>query len=174
MTDPVPSKELHFTWAWDASALNWRLSPIDMGDGLQAGYDHIAGYYERCLIDEIERLRRRVDELNAENDRWADLSNARDDAKLRASAEPCARHCDDCADSRAVLIEGVPMPCPSCCCPDCGIAPGGKHSPVCNAKPCREAQCDRCKKPLAYTVEQNGWISVKPHTCSPQPPRDGQ
>lgn len=88
MTDPVPSKELHFTWAWDASALNWRLSPIDMGDGLQAGYDHIAGYYERCLIDEIERLRRRVDELNAENDRWADLSNARDDAKLRASAEP--------------------------------------------------------------------------------------
>lgn len=61
MSEQVPSKELTFSWAWDASALNWRISTVDMGDGLEAGYEHLAGYYERRLIEEIERLRKRVD-----------------------------------------------------------------------------------------------------------------
>jgi len=58
MTDHLPSKDkLRFSWAWDDIALNWRISMIEMGDGLFAGYDHLAGYYERRLIEEIERLR---------------------------------------------------------------------------------------------------------------------
>lgn len=58
MTDPVPSKDLlPFTWEWDADARTWRLSMVEMGDGLLAGYDHLAGYYERRLIEEIQRLR---------------------------------------------------------------------------------------------------------------------
>lgn len=48
---------LRFGWTWDADARNWRLSTTDMGDELVAGYDHMAGYYERQLIEEIERLR---------------------------------------------------------------------------------------------------------------------
>lgn len=48
---------LRFGWTWDADARNWRLSTTDMGEGLVAGYDHMAGYYERQLIEEIERLR---------------------------------------------------------------------------------------------------------------------
>lgn len=48
---------LRFGWTWDADARNWRLSTTDMGDDLVAGYDHMAGYYERQLIEEIERLR---------------------------------------------------------------------------------------------------------------------
>ena len=51
------SSNLRFNWTWDANARNWRLTTTDMGDGLQAGYDHMAGYYERQLIEEIERLR---------------------------------------------------------------------------------------------------------------------
>jgi hypothetical protein len=52
---------------------------------------------------------------------------------LPASAQETPLECSECRNQRAVLVEGVPMPCPHCCCPDCGIAPGGKHSPVCNA-----------------------------------------
>lgn len=58
MSEPVPSKEcLNFSWSWDADARNWRISMVEMGDGLLAGYDHLAGYYERRLIEEIHRLR---------------------------------------------------------------------------------------------------------------------
>jgi hypothetical protein len=58
MTDQVPSKDqLRFSWTWDANARNWLIGTVDMGDGLLAGYDHFAGYYERRLIEEIERLR---------------------------------------------------------------------------------------------------------------------
>lgn len=53
-----PSKDrLPFSWTWDESARTWRMSMVDMGDGLLAGYDHFAGYYERRLIEEIHRLR---------------------------------------------------------------------------------------------------------------------
>lgn len=58
MTDQLPSKEcLNFSWSWDAEARNWRISMVDMGNGFMAGYDHLALYYERRLIQEIERLR---------------------------------------------------------------------------------------------------------------------
>lgn len=60
-TTAVPLKDqLRFSWTWDAIALNWRISMVDMGDGLLAGYDHLAGYYERRLIEEIERLQKRA------------------------------------------------------------------------------------------------------------------
>lgn len=63
---PDASKDvLRFTWAWDDGARTWRLSMVEMGDGLLAGYDHLAGYYERRLIEEIERLQR-------ERDQWQD------------------------------------------------------------------------------------------------------
>jgi hypothetical protein len=57
VTDTAPSKDqLRFSWTWDANALNWRISTVDMGDGMEAGYEHLAGYYERRLIEQVERL----------------------------------------------------------------------------------------------------------------------
>jgi len=52
-----PSNErLPFRWERDPHCGKWRLTTYDMGDGLVAGYEHVAGYYESRLIDEIERL----------------------------------------------------------------------------------------------------------------------
>jgi hypothetical protein len=62
VTDQLPSKDaLPFSWAWDHNARTWRISMVEMGDGLFAGYDHLAGYYERRLIEEIDRLQREND-----------------------------------------------------------------------------------------------------------------
>lgn len=61
---PQASK-LNFIWSWDANANTWRLSTTEMGDGLVAGYDHLAGYYERRLIEEIERQREEIAKYKA-------------------------------------------------------------------------------------------------------------
>jgi hypothetical protein len=55
-------------------------------------------------------------------------------AQLERAELETPPECSECHNQRAVLVDGVSMPCPYCCCSDCGIAPGGKHSPVCNAQ----------------------------------------
>lgn len=90
-----PSSNLRFSWTWDTNARNWRLSTTDMGDGLQAGYDHMAGYYERQLVTEVERLRTVFQGVMS---RLADLLDS-----------------DQFNNIEAIVLEaGVPFPPESC------------------------------------------------------------
>jgi hypothetical protein len=150
MTDPVPSKDqLRFSWTWDANARNWLIGTVDMGDGLLAGYDHFAGYYERRLIEEIERLRV-IEKLYEEQ---CEAGYA------RGSAPEPAREYPDPVTAFEKLAEALP---------------DGFQFPVMepNNEPLTHMEILSAVHHHASEIVR--LTAAVPVECSPQPPRDGQ
>lgn len=124
--EALSSKDsLPFRWERDGLPGKWRLTTSDMGDGLVAGYDHIAGYYEGRLIDEVERLRASVKALLAtcadcrgagHFESWTGCWTLENGTRVRAGSGPAplgavasyaTYPCVKCEDWRIAL--GIPL-----------------------------------------------------------------
>jgi hypothetical protein len=103
-------------------------------------------------VDRIEQIRRAHKSARpnpAANPAWANAENdigvlldRIDELERRLATQsvvttqvtPSLATCQRCKDTRVVEVDDDGMPCPECCCWNCGVAPGEEHASVCSVE----------------------------------------